>query len=243
MVWDFVSDSFLSTLSFVQALPFSSEPLVHFKGEPSVDELETQRAIASHLMDEEANVDFIKAFVAARDTHLDGRVDELREAIISDFKDSVLSGICPPDPPVRGPHGLAQIWLKTDVTPVMQRPFHLTGERREAHLALIEKQISLSRLEPGIGAWCTPSFPVPKKKPGEWRLVQDFRVLNEVTITDPYPLPRIDDILLRQGQFCIWSVLDMKNGYHQIPWTPSTENIRERQPPKGCSNGGFWSWG
>jgi putative transposase len=61
-------------------------------------------------------------------------------------------------------------------------------------LALIEKQISLERLEPGIGAWCTPFFPVPKKKPGEWRLVRYFCSLNEVTITDPYPLPRIDDI-------------------------------------------------
>jgi hypothetical protein len=173
MGWDLETDSSLSALSFVQAVLFSSEPIVRFKGEPSFDELETQRAIASHLMDEETNIDFIKGFVAARDPHVNGKVDELREAIISDFKDSVLSGICPPDPPVRGPHGLAQIWLKTDVTPVMQRPFHLTGERREAHLALIEKQISLGRLEPGIGEWCTPSFPVPKKKPGEWRLVQD----------------------------------------------------------------------
>ena len=31
------------------------------------------------------------------------------------------------------------------------------------------------------------------------------------------PLPRIEDILQKQGKCCIWTVLDMKDGYHQVP--------------------------
>ena len=34
---------------------------------------------------------------------------------------------------------------------------------------------------------------------------------------DAQPLPRIDDILLRQGQYKIWTILDLKDGFHQIP--------------------------
>ena len=56
-------------------------------------------------------------------------------------------------------------------------------------------------------------LPGPKKKPGEYRLVVDFRRLNESTEVDSHPLPRISDILQRQGRFKIWTVLDMKDGW------------------------------
>jgi len=38
------------------------------------------------------------------------------------------------------------------------------------------------------------------QKGGEWRGVVDFRALNEATITDSHPLPRIEDILVGQGE-------------------------------------------
>ena len=45
----------------------------------------------------------------------------------------------------------------------------------------------------------------------------DYRALNDATVTDAHPLPRIEDILQRQGRFRLWTVLDMKHGYHQVP--------------------------
>ncbi len=32
-----------------------------------------------------------------------------------------------------------------------------------------------------------------------------------------HPIPRIEDILQKQGGYKIWSVLDLKDGYHHIP--------------------------
>ena len=61
----------------------------------------------------------------------------------------------------------------------------------------------------------------------EFRPVQDFRPLNEVTVKDGHPLPRINDILLRQGQYRMWSKLDLVDGYHQMP-------IREEDRPQTC---------
>ncbi len=50
-----------------------------------------------------------------------------------------------------------------------------------------------------------------------YRLVEDFRKLSDATVDDGHPLPRIEDILQKQGGYKIWSVLDLKDGYHQMP--------------------------
>ena len=39
-----------------------------------------------------------------------------------------------------------------------------------------------------------PVIVIPKKD-GSKRICVDFRKLNDVTVSDPYPIPRIDDIL------------------------------------------------
>ena len=77
----------------------------------------------------------------------------------------------------------------------------MSDYRREALIKLIDKLIEEGKVEPGVSEWCSPTFPVAKKKPGEYRLVVGFRNLNGSTLTDSHHLPRIDDILQRQGQF------------------------------------------
>ena len=67
--------------------------------------------------------------------------------------------------------------------------------------------------------WANPIAIVPKKG-GEQRLCGDFRLLNEKTLFDQYPLPRIDDILGELfGKRC-FTVIDLKRGYHQVPVHP-----------------------
>ncbi|CAF1353827.1 unnamed protein product [Adineta ricciae] len=55
-----------------------------------------------------------------------------------------------------------------------------------------------------------------RKKDGTVRFCIDYRKLNEITIRDAYPLPRIDDILntLQHAQFL--STLDLRFGYWQV---------------------------
>ena len=56
-----------------------------------------------------------------------------------------------------------------------------------------------------------------RKKDGSVRFCIDYRKLNDVTVPDQYPLPRIDDVLdaLDQGRY--FTVIDLKAGYWQIP--------------------------
>ena len=67
----------------------------------------------------------------------------------------------------------------------------------------------------GKSEFCAP-MTVAKKKNGKLRLCGDFRALNKVTIPDLYPLPRIDKIK-QDVRGYVFSVLDLKEGFYQIP--------------------------
>ena len=107
------------------------------------------------------------------------------------------------------------------------------GERRDACIKLTDALIEQSKLEDGISPWSSTSFPVAKKEPGTYRLVVDFRAVNEATITDGHPLPLINDILQAQGKFKMGSVLDMKDGFHQVPLKKAHRYITCMSTPHG----------
>ena len=168
-----------------------------------------------------------------RDPITNEKVEEKRQKILEDYKSSVFSGKTTGSPPVRGPLGEAEVILKPGAKPVKQKAFAISGERRDAWIRLIDQLVKDGKIEAGYGPWNSPSFPVPKKLPGDYRLVVDYRALNAATETDAHPLPRIEEILQRQGIFKIWSVLDMKDGYHQVPLKKEHRNLTCMSTPLG----------
>jgi len=77
---------------------------------------------------------------------------------------------------------------------------------------------------PSESPWNSPFLIVPKRarpdgKP-KWRMVVDFRKLNEKTVGDTHPLPDVTETLDQLGQSKYFTCLDMAMGYHQIELEP-----------------------
>ena len=58
---------------------------------------------------------------------------------------------------------------------------------------------------------------VVKKKIGKWRVYVDFTDLNKACPKDPFPMPRIDQLVDATAGHPQMSFLDAFQGYHQIP--------------------------
>jgi hypothetical protein len=56
-----------------------------------------------------------------------------------------------------------------------------------------------------------------KKEDSSLRLCVDCCKLNSPSKVDPYPMPRVDDLIDRVGQSMFITTLDLKNGYWQVP--------------------------
>ena len=55
-----------------------------------------------------------------------------------------------------------------------------------------------------------------RKKDGSMRLCIDFWKLNQVTLKNNYPLPRIDDLFDQLRNAKIFSKIDLRSWYHQL---------------------------
>ncbi|UYV68139.1 hypothetical protein LAZ67_5003162, partial [Cordylochernes scorpioides] len=91
------------------------------------------------------------------------------------------------------------------------------GEPKERDIIKdqIDEMLKEGIIRPSSSPW---SFPVilVKKRDGKFRFCVDYRKLNEVTVKDVYPIPRIDDVMdILQGSK-YFSAIDLRSGYWQV---------------------------
>lgn len=103
-----------------------------------------------------------------------------------------------------------KIFLKED-TPVRQKSYRIP----ERLLPALKREPDILK-EMGVVEQCCPIVLVPKKD-RTLRFCIDFRHINAISNFDPYPMPRIDDLLERVGRSQFISTLDLCKGYWQVP--------------------------
>lgn len=96
--------------------------------------------------------------------------------------------------------------------PYRRVPPAMMRELRE-HLDLLLKQGIIRESE---SSYASPVVLV-RKKDGRLRLCCDFRVLNEKTVRDAHPLPRIQESMDSIAGSKFFTTLDLKSAYNQIP--------------------------
>lgn len=119
--------------------------------------------------------------------------------------------------------------------PIKQRQYRLPQSAQEEVGRQVEDMLNKNIISESKSPWCSPILLV-KKKPDddgkcEFRFCIDFRKLNEATIKDSYPLPRIDETADALGGSRYFSTLDLASGFWQIPLSESS-----KQKTAFCAN-------
>ena len=84
----------------------------------------------------------------------------------------------------------------------------------------LQEQLDARVIVPSSSAWASPVVLV-RKKDQTVRWCCDFRKLNEVTVKDAYPLPRIDMCLDCLGSAKYFTTMDLQSGYWQLEVDPA----------------------
>ena len=103
--------------------------------------------------------------------------------------------------------------LKLDAEPYHGKPFPVS------HIHELTFKHKLDQLETlnvinkvNHSQWGAPTFIIPKKY-STVRFISDFRELNKRILLQPYPIPKIQDLLLRLEVFCYGTTIDLNMGY------------------------------
>ena len=72
--------------------------------------------------------------------------------------------------------------------------------------------------------WGAPCFAIPKKD-GTIRFISDFRELNKRVKRSPFPLPKIQDMLLKMEGFQYVTSLDLNMGYYHIKFDADSRKL------------------
>ncbi|XP_063293534.1 uncharacterized protein LOC134578463 [Pelobates fuscus] len=100
--------------------------------------------------------------------------------------------------------------------PLRQPPYRIPEAVREGMRKEIDEMLWLGVIEPSESPWASPVVLVPKKD-GTTRFCVDYRRLNDKTVTDAYPMPRMDELLDRISAGKYLTTIDLCKGYWQIP--------------------------
>jgi hypothetical protein len=150
-----------------------------------------------------------------------GASQGLEVPVVNEFPD-VFPEELPGMPPDRDIEFVIE--LKPGTAPIYKTPIRMTTlelvELKEHIRELLEKGV----IHPSSSPWGAPVIFVPMKD-GTQRLCVDYHALNEVTVKNKYPLPRIDDLFDQHWSACVFSKIYLRSGYHQL-------KVRECDIPK-----------
>jgi hypothetical protein len=143
---------------------------------------------------------------------------------VSEFPD-VFPKVLPGMPPDREIEFVIELVPST--APIFKRPYRMAANQLAELKEQLQELLDKGYIRPSAAPWGAPVIFVPKKD-GTQRMHVDYHSLNEVTIKNKYPLPRIDDLFDQLKGACVFSKIDLRSGYHQL-------KIRATNIPKPLS--------
>ncbi|XP_022168087.1 uncharacterized protein LOC111032163, partial [Myzus persicae] len=110
-----------------------------------------------------------------------------------------------------------------DSTPVSLKPYRTSPSDRRLIADTIRDWKEAGIVSDSTSQYASPVLLVSKSS-GEKRLCVDYRRLNQQTTNQPYPMPDVDSQLGALSHGVIFTVLDLSNGFLQVPLTPAAKD-------------------
>lgn len=123
--------------------------------------------------------------------------------------------------------------LKPGTQPIFTPQYKIPQAHREIIDQHIDKLVEDDIVEDSTSRWNSPVLLVPKKENArgekQYRLVVDFRRLNEATETQTFPMPDLEEELSKTHGSTIFSTKDLNAAFHQIPLAESDKELTSFQ--------------
>jgi hypothetical protein len=146
-------------------------------------------------------------FVAAKQSNQASTVNQAK--VVQEYPDAFPEDL-PGMPPDRDIEFIIELLPGTP--PISKRPYRMPINE----LVELKKQIAELQakgfIHPSSSPWGAPVLFV-EKKDGTQRMCDDYRSLNEVTIKNKYPLPRIEDLFDQMKGASVFSKIYLRSGY------------------------------
>ena len=133
-------------------------------------------------------------------------------ALVEEYQD-IFEDLPPGLPPNRNFEH--EIKVIPGTNPISKQPYKMSYADMDEVKREVQRLLDLKFIEPSVSPWGAPVLFVPKKD-GTRRMVIDYRGLNQVTVKNSFPIPRISELMDRLGGAKVFTKLDLQSGYQQI---------------------------
>ena len=151
-------------------------------------------------------------------------LSELPDGVWMQENPKVLPGVPPEDVAVR-------VTLLTD-KPIHRKMRRMSPEETATAKEYLTKEIELGLFEPANSPWASNITWAPKAD-GTLRFCVDYRTINDITLKDCYPLPRMENVVANIKGKKFISLIDMAKGFNNLVIHPDDRDQLAFNTPLG----------
>lgn len=136
-----------------------------------------------------------------------------------------------------------KIKISDKIAPFRQRPYFLSPEKMKIMRETVQDLLNQGVIEKSVSEYSSSAFLRPKKEPGKFRLVVNYKDLNKYIEMDSFPQPEVDKVFQFFKDARYFTSLDLNNSYYQCLLHPDSRKYAAFNvgyalyQPKTCPQG------